>query len=220
MEPGFEIIENVVTESECRELKATLSPSSRMAKRAGRRHLMGDSAVARLANDERLLQIARRCVGTGAVPFRATLFDKSPRANWLVVWHQDTALPILDRFDSSEWGPWSVKCEINYAHAPAWALERIVALRVNLDASTVDNGPLKVIPGSHISGVLDDNVVLDTAHNERSVICTTSEGGVVAMRPLLIHSSSKSISNAPRLVLHIEYASSLELADGIQLAVA
>jgi hypothetical protein len=220
MEPGFEIIENVVTESECRELKATLSPSSRMAKRAGRRHLMGDSAVARLANDERLLKTARRYVGTGAVPYRATLFDKSPRANWLVVWHQDTALPILDRFDSSEWGTWSVKCEISYAHAPAWALERIVALRVNLDASTIDNGPLKVIPESHLSGVLDDNVVLDTAHNQRSVSCTTSEGGVIVMRPLLIHSSSKSISNAPRRVLHIEYASSLELADGIQLAVA
>lgn len=220
MEPGFEIIENVVTESECRELKAMLSPSSRMAKRAGRRHLMGDSAVSRLANDERLLQIARRYVGTGAVPFRATLFHKSPRANWLVVWHQDTALPMLDRFDSSEWGPWSVKCEVSYAHAPAWALERIVALRVNLDASTVENGPLKVIPGSHLSGVLDDIVVLDTAHNQRSVSCTSSEGGVIAMRPLLIHSSSKSISKAPRSVLHIEYASSLELADGIQLAVA
>ena len=35
----------------------------------------------------------RRFVGP-AQPFRATLFDKSASANWLVVWHQDTALPM------------------------------------------------------------------------------------------------------------------------------
>ena len=25
-----------------------------------------------------------------AMPFRATLFDKSPMSNWLVAWHQDS----------------------------------------------------------------------------------------------------------------------------------
>ena len=37
------------------------------------------------------------------MPFRATLFDKSPQANWLVVWHQDTALPLRRRLDISGW---------------------------------------------------------------------------------------------------------------------
>jgi hypothetical protein len=40
------------------------------------------------------------------------------------------------------------------------------------------------------------------------------------MRPLLIHSSGKARTDAPRRVLHIEYADSLDLAPGIRLAVA
>jgi hypothetical protein len=40
------------------------------------------------------------------------------------------------------------------------------------------------------------------------------------MRPLLIHSSSKAREGAPRRVLHIEYADSLDVGDGIRLAVA
>jgi hypothetical protein len=40
------------------------------------------------------------------------------------------------------------------------------------------------------------------------------------MPPLLIHSSSKAQSDAPRRVLHIEYSDSLDLKPGIRLAVA
>jgi hypothetical protein len=45
---------------------------------------------------------------------RATLFDKSPTANWLVVWHQDTALPVQERREAPGWGPWSVKDGVIY----------------------------------------------------------------------------------------------------------
>jgi hypothetical protein len=40
------------------------------------------------------------------------------------------------------------------------------------------------------------------------------------MRPLLIHASSKAISDSPRRVLHIEYVDSLDIAPGIRLAIA
>jgi hypothetical protein len=43
---------------------------------------------------------------------------------------------------------------------------------------------------------------------------------VIAMRPLLIHASSKSRNDQPRRVLHIEYADSLELQPGLRLALA
>jgi len=49
------------------------------------------TAVAAMARGSRLLGIAQQILGGVAFPFRATLFDKSPTANWLVVWHQDTA---------------------------------------------------------------------------------------------------------------------------------
>jgi ectoine hydroxylase-related dioxygenase (phytanoyl-CoA dioxygenase family) len=167
-----------------------------------------------------MIAIAQRALGEDAVPFRATLFEKSPEANWLVVWHQDTALPVAARFDTEDWGPWSEKSGVLYAHAPYWALGRVIALRLHLDASTKDNGPLRVVPGSHLLGVLSDDEVYEHAKTGDSFECLVGRGGVLVMRPLLIHSSSKAISAEPRRVLHIEYADTLDLAPGIRLAVA
>jgi ectoine hydroxylase-related dioxygenase (phytanoyl-CoA dioxygenase family) len=180
---------------------------------------MSHPRVAEVANDIRLLRMARRTLGAGAIPYRATLFEKSGKANWLVVWHQDTALPLASRFDSQGWGPWSKKAGIIYAHAPAWALSRVLALRIHLDASTAENGPLRVIPGSHADGVLSDEEVFGIARRQEHVDCLVSRGGVLAMRPLLIHSSSKARADMPRRVLHIEYADSLSLGENIRLSV-
>lgn len=217
---GFWIGEDLLSQQECDSLVESLSENREARGRAGARHLMGLPAVAEVANDPRLLGIARRTLGEEAVPYRATLFEKSGRANWLVVWHQDTALPLASRFDSPEWGPWSEKAGRLYAHAPAWALSRVLALRVHLDASTAGNGPLRVIPGSHAAGVLSDEEVFSVARRQEHVDCLVPRGGVLAMRPLLIHSSSKARSEGPRRVLHIEYADSLILGGGIRLAVA
>ncbi len=96
----------------------------------------------------------------------------------------------------------------------------MLALRVHLDASTENNGPLRVIPGSHESGVLSDEEVLHIAHDQPSVECLVERGGVLAMWPLIIHSSSKSLGEDPRRVLHIEYADSLQLDATLRLAVA
>jgi hypothetical protein len=51
------------------------------------------------------------------------------------------------------------------------------------------------------------------------VECCAPQGGVIVMRPLVIHSSSKVRSAKSRRVLHIEYADSPDLADQIRLAV-
>jgi hypothetical protein len=47
-----------------------------------------------------------------------------------------------------------------------------------------------------------------------------ARGGVMAMRPFLIHSSPRGEIAASRRVLHIEYAESLTLGPKIQLATA
>jgi ectoine hydroxylase-related dioxygenase (phytanoyl-CoA dioxygenase family) len=150
--------------------------------------------------------------------FKATLFDKSSTANWLVVWHQDTALPLKHRRELPGWGPWSVKEGVIYAHAPASALSRIVALRVHLDDSTKENGPLRVLPGTHVQGVLTDAAILQLAARIPAVDCLVPKGGILAMRPLIVHASSKSQNDSPRRVLHIEYAESALIGNGLELA--
>lgn len=217
---GYWIEADVITEPECAQLIESLSTDERRRSRAGLRHLMSNRAVAEIASDRRLLHIAQQALGGVAVPYRATLFEKSTDANWLVMWHQDTALPMEFAFELPDWGPWSRKGGISYAHAPAWALQRTVALRLHLDASHSDNGPLRILPGSHTAGVLTDQQVFAVAAKERPFECTVGRGGIITMRPLVVHSSSKARSSDPRRVLHIEYADSLELASGIQLAIA
>jgi ectoine hydroxylase-related dioxygenase (phytanoyl-CoA dioxygenase family) len=220
IECGYWTREDILSHDECEQLLTDLSQPKTARSRAGARHLMSHPAVARIANDERLIRIAREKLGVKAVAYRATLFEKSGESNWLVVWHQDTALPLVERFDSAEWGPWSTKAGIHYAHAPTWALQRILALRLHLDDSTAENGPLRVIPGSHQLGVLPDEQVFEIAREQPHIECILPRGGVLAMRPLLIHSSQKAASPASRRVLHIEYAAELDLAPGIRLAVA
>lgn len=219
-ETGYQIFEGMFSEAACSDLLRALGGEGERRSRAGARHLMSHPAVRELAGSPELLGLAGRWVGPGAVPYRATLFEKSGERNWLVVWHQDTALPLVERTGMPGWGPWSVKHGVLYAHAPAWALAGIVALRVHLDPSTRDNGPLKVIPGSHAEGVLSDEEVFRRARERAPVECVVGRGGVLAMRPLLIHASSKARGPGPRRVLHLEYASALDLADGVRLAVA
>jgi ectoine hydroxylase-related dioxygenase (phytanoyl-CoA dioxygenase family) len=152
-EDGFAIAQSVISKEELAVLTEKLEHSALWRSRAGLRHAMRIAAVAEMARGADLLGIAREILGEDSFPFRATLFDKSATANWLVVWHQDTALPLKERREMAGWGPWPVKNGVQYAHAPASALEQVVALRVHLDDSTSENGPLRVLPGTHTLGV-------------------------------------------------------------------
>jgi hypothetical protein len=217
---GFAIIPDVVSDVWVSVLLKHLSAANLRRSRAGIRHALQHPAVMEIARDPILLEIARSALGGGAVPFRATLFDKSPSSNWLVVWHQDTALPLRKRLESDGWGPWSVKDGVMYAHAPARALNQVLALRVHLDDSTAENGPLRVLPETHTMGVLSDDTIHDLAARLKPVDCVVGKRGILAMRPLIVHASSKSPSENVRRVLHIEYAASPVIEDRFELAVA
>jgi hypothetical protein len=215
---GFSIFESVLSREECDSLARTVGAAGRG--RAGARNLMSNPTISSLSYDSRMLRIATEILGACAVPFRATLFDKSTSSNWHVCWHQDRALPLQNRVQFSEWGPWSTKAGVLYALAPAWALRRVVALRVYIDASTRSNGPLRVIPSSHKLGILSASELLRVVNSSRSTACLVNRGGVIAMRPLLLHSSTKACDNEPRRVVHIEYVNSLDVAPGVHLRVA
>ena len=214
---GYCVCDHVFARSEMASVIDAVSDLRRT--RAGARHALRMPAVRELAADPRMSRIAERFIGPQAVAFRATLFDKSPAANWLVVWHQDTALPLRERIGDAEWGPWSTKEDVLHAHAPAWALEQVVALRVSLDDSTHMNGPLRVLPRTHCDGVLESADIERLVGITPAIDCLAESGGVIAMRPLTIHASSKSGDETRRRVLHIEYATRLDLAPGVELAV-
>ena len=217
---GFAVIRNVFSSEEVGALVQALRGCGLRRSRAGVRHALGLAPVAAMATDPRLTRIACTMLGPQAVPFRATLFDKTPTSNWLVAWHQDRALPLQERRDVLGWGPWSVKEGVTYGHAPASTLEQVLALRVHLDDSTSRNGPLRVLPGTHTLGVLSDDSIHQFATKISPVDCCVGQGGVVAMKPLVVHSSSKLEIDAKRRILHIEYAATLNVAEGLRLRTA
>jgi hypothetical protein len=219
-DPGFAILPGILSDAQSATLLGAFSSATLPRTRAGARNALDHPAASSIARDSYLLQVASDALGGEAFPFKATLFDKSQRANWLVVWHQDTALPLKARREVPEWGPWSIKAGVVYAHAPAEALSRVVALRVHLDDSTEENGPLRVLPGTHRLGVLTDSQIQELSRTSPSVECVVAKGGVLIMRPLLVHSSSKSSGSAPRRVLHIEYATSRHFGNALELGVA
>jgi ectoine hydroxylase-related dioxygenase (phytanoyl-CoA dioxygenase family) len=219
-EDGFTVLPGLFS-AECADcILEEIDRLSPVRTRAGVRHALRLGPVARLARHPVLKELSCAVLGTDAFPFHATLFDKSPPANWLVAWHQDTALPVRERFELADWGPWSIKDGIDYAHAPASALSQVLALRLQLDDSLEENGPLRVLPRTHTLGVLSDDEIHEAAQRIEPVDCLATKGGIVAMRPLIIHASSKSHSDLPRRVLHIEYAASDAIASPLRLATA
>jgi hypothetical protein len=67
--------------------------------------------------------------------------------------------------------------------------------------------------------VLTRDEIQQVADKITPVVCVASAGAVVAMRPLLVHASSKASDDRPRRVLHVEYAASVHLGSDLELAV-
>jgi ectoine hydroxylase-related dioxygenase (phytanoyl-CoA dioxygenase family) len=134
---------------------------------------------------------------------QCTLFEKSADRNWLVPYHQDLMIPVKQRVDDDRLTGWSEKEGTLYVQPPREVLESLVALRVHIDDCGPTQGPLRVVPGSHRFGVLSNEqaATLRETHGEHA--CTVERSGIVAMKPLVLHASSKASEPNRRRVLHI-----------------
>lgn len=115
------------------------------------------------------------------------------------------------------WGPWSRKEGVHHVQPPREVLDAMVTVRLHLDSTDEQNGPLRVLPGSHREGILTDARIDELVATARPVACVVAEGDAVVMRPLVVHSSSKSTTTAHRRVVHLEYAA-YELPAGLAWA--
>jgi len=66
----------------------------------------------------------------------------------------------------------------------------MVSLRLHLDEANEKNGALVVLPGSPRFGKLNPSTIENFKHTIPPEVCAVSRGGVMLMRPLLVHSSS------------------------------
>jgi hypothetical protein len=139
------------------------------------------------------------------VAVQCTLFEKSPCRNWLVSLHQDLSIPVRERVSNGELSGWSCKDGVLFVQPPPRVLESLVALRVHLDDCGPQMGALRAVPGSHRFGRLDGSRAAALRDEYGETTLTASRRGVLAMRPLLLHASSKATVPSLRRVLHFVF---------------
>jgi hypothetical protein len=163
--------------------------------------------VRELAKLPALRTLVEPILGPQAFVARGLLFDKIPSANWKVPWHQDVTIAVCERQEVPGFGPWSRKAGTQHVQPPVTLLEQMLSLRVHLDDCDAENGPVLVLPGSHRQGRLSAEAIGAWKERGAAVCCAVPCGGVLLMRPLLLHASQPARIPGHRRVLHLEFAS-------------
>ena len=164
-------------------------------------------AIQALAAESSIRKFVTPILGDGAFAVRAIFFDKVPGANWSLFWHQDNVIAVKERREVPGFVGWSQKAGVWQVQPPLSVLAQMIAVRVHLDDCGADNGPLRVLPGSHRCGWLDEELDAWKARVPEA-ICIVKSGGVAVMCPLILHASVPSESVGHRRVIHIEFAAS------------
>lgn len=163
----------------------------------------------------RLKQCIRQLFGNGYRVVKSIYFDKPPASNWYVSYHQDLTISVDQKKELTGFGSWTMKQDQFAVQPPLSVLEQIFTVRIHLDDTDEANGALRVVPGSHRKGIYRPEHIdwsVETAHT-----CCVPEGGVMIMKPLLLHSSGRTLNDRQRRVIHIEFSNE-ELPAGLNWA--
>ncbi|WP_406695267.1 phytanoyl-CoA dioxygenase family protein [Singulisphaera sp. Ch08] len=211
---GFAIVTDVIDSRVVSELINAIDaipPQGLVLERGGNVYAMRNvlsllPASRELAESEAMIRLTRAILGPGAFVVRGLLFDKTPAANWGVPWHQDLTIAVKARTETAGYGPWTVKGGIPHVQPPVSVLEQMLTVRVHLDDSDDERGPLRVVPGSHAAGRLGAEATREWLTRVPPQTCLVPRGGALLMRPLILHASSPAEASGRRRVIHLEYA--------------
>ena len=207
-EDGFAVIPACLDEGTLESLRTEFDDT-----RYPERNLLSVPSVQALAVSRPVREIMETFLGPDCFAVRGIFFNKTRSSNWKVVWHQDLTIAVRNRKDVKGFGPWTTKAGVLHTQPPPEVLRGILAIRLHLDESGNDNGPLRVIVGSHRQGRLSAQQI-GSWEKEKSVTCTVPKGGALVMRPLLLHASSACTIPKSRRVIHLEFAAA-ELPQGL-----
>ncbi|MEQ8767521.1 MAG: phytanoyl-CoA dioxygenase family protein [Planctomycetota bacterium] len=212
LEQGYAIHPGILTAEQVARLREAMAalPEDTAVRRKrsvyGARHLLDVCPEVReLAASSAVRSLVTPILGECAFAVRAIFFDKVPGANWSLFWHQDNVIAVKERRETDGFVGWSKKSNVWQVQPPAEVLSKMVAVRLHLDDCFAGNGALRVIPGSHRSGWLDDELD-DWKRRVTEVTCEAGTGDAVLMCPLTLHASAPSEQPTHRRVIHIEYA--------------
>lgn len=206
---GYALVHRCVSEETIRALETALD-----ADQHGIRNLLSNEIVRNVAGSAEVRRSVASVLGAECFAVRGIFFNKSPKANWKVTWHQDCVIAVREKLDIRGWGPWSSKADVIHVRPAPAVLQQMLAIRIHLDDCGEANGPLRVIPGSHRDGFLSDAEIQNRS-KESAVECAAYRGDAILMRPLILHSSPPAVKPSNRRVVHLEFAAA-QLPDGAQ----
>jgi Phytanoyl-CoA dioxygenase (PhyH) len=175
--------------------------------RAGSRNILELApSVRKLAHSSEIRSLVEPILGERARVVRGLFFDKNATKNWKVPWHQDRTIAVVQQLEVPDYQSWSLKDGIPHVQPPAAILERMLTVRIHLDRTDELNGALKIIPGSHRHGKLTNDDINRWKLATPAVACNCEAGGILLMRPLLLHASSTATIRKHRRIIHLDYA--------------
>jgi ectoine hydroxylase-related dioxygenase (phytanoyl-CoA dioxygenase family) len=164
---------------------------------------------------DNITSIIKTLFGADYFLVKALYFDKPSLSNWFVSYHQDLSVSVNRKAEIKGFNYWTAKNNQYGVQPPIEILNTIYTIRIHLDNCTVKNGALYVIPGSHEKGIYRPEKI--DWNTESEVVCEVPKGGIMIMKPLLLHASHKSTSDDKRRVLHLEFCNT-ELPEPISWA--
>lgn len=217
---GFIIIDDVYTNDEIDNILNVIdsAPVNKDTFRktadlfAIRQFLKEVPAVQSVIFNAKAVAIINQLFGDTYFATKAIYFDKPAQSNWFVAYHQDLTISVDKRTEFDGFGPWTVKQNQFAVQPPIGILQNNFTIRIHLDDADENNGALKVLPVSNQKGIYRAETIDWSIETE--TFCPVKKGGIMIMRPLLLHASNRSTNNNPRRVIHIEFSDS-QLPEGI-----
>jgi ectoine hydroxylase-related dioxygenase (phytanoyl-CoA dioxygenase family) len=154
--------------------------------------------------NENLKTIIEEIFGENYFAVKSIYFDKPEKSNWYVAYHQDLTISVDKKVELENFGPWTTKQNQFAVQPPLDILENIFTIRIHLDDTDEQNGALKVVPNSHAKGIYRPETIDWNVETEN--ICSVEKGGVMIMKPLLLHGSNRTTNGKKRRVIHIEFS--------------
>jgi ectoine hydroxylase-related dioxygenase (phytanoyl-CoA dioxygenase family) len=134
---------------------------------------------------------------------KAIYFDKPSESNWFVAFHQDLSISVDKKADIENYVNWTFKKGQYGVQPPIEILQDTITIRIHLDKTDRNNGALKVIPKSHLKGIVRSDSEDWSIENE--LICEVEKGGAMLMKPLTLHASNRTTNGRKRRVIHLEF---------------
>tara|TARA_R110002050_G_scaffold196783_2_gene331777 strand:- start:682 stop:1449 length:768 start_codon:yes stop_codon:yes gene_type:complete len=134
---------------------------------------------------------------------KAIYFDKPSESNWFVAYHQDLSISVNKKADLENYSNWTFKKGQYGVQPPIEILQDTITIRIHLDKTDKNNGALKVIPKSHLKGIVRADSKEWNIENE--FVCEVKKGGAMLMKPLTLHASNRTTNGKKRRVIHLEF---------------